>query len=352
MTHCVYFAYPGDLEAKTGGYGYDRRIISELRKLGWDVSLIPLGGGFPFPDPETLSEAEKTLGALAQNSLVLVDGLAYGTFGEIASRLAHRLTLVALVHHPLASEGNVSAQETTALVNSEQLALAYANAIFVTSSSTRQQLIENYDVPEDKIVVAIPGTERGIRSPRQSKIPHILSIGSIIPRKGHDVLVSALAKIADMPWNCSIVGNRTMDVDYDTALQRQIIENQLTDRIVLTGQINDTRSEFARSDIFALASRYEGYGMVFAEALSHGLPIIACSAGAVPEVVPEDAGILVPPDDPDAFASALRRTIQDSNFADRMADASFRHGQSLPQWVDTAKLFSAALQKTANNERI
>lgn len=352
MTRSVYFAYPGDLETKTGGYGYDRQVIAELRKLGWEVNLIPLGGGFPFPDPETLLEAEKTLAVLVQNSLVLVDGLAYGTFGEIASRLAQRLTLVALVHHPLASEGNISADQKAALINSERIALAHANAVFVTSSATRQQLIKDYDVPEDKIVVAIPGTERGIRATRKSKVPHILSVGSIIPRKGHDVLVSALAKITDLSWQCSIVGNRTMDADCDASLQRQIIENQLTDRVVLAGQVNDTRSEFVRSDIFALASRYEGYGMVFAEALSHGLPIIACRAGAVPEVVPDDAGILVPPDDPEAFAKALRRTIQDTGFADRMADASFRHGQSLPQWVDTAKLFSAVLQKVVGNERI
>ncbi len=351
MTRSVYFAYPGDLSAKTGGYGYDRQIISELRKLGWQVSLVPLRAGFPFPGDEVLQQAEETLGALAEGALVLIDGLAYGTFGDIAARLAAKLKIIALVHHPLASEGNMPTQQQVLLMNSEREALAHAKAIVVTSSATRQQLVRDYGVPEDRVVVAIPGTERGIRSKRNSKVPQISSIGSVIPRKGHDVLIAALATITDLAWECSIIGSRTMDVDYDAALQKQISDTGLEDRIRLAGPVDNTRLELARCDVFALASRYEGYGMVFAEALSHGLPIIACRAGAIPEVVPDDAGILVPSDDPAAFGAALRRVLEDKRLADQMADASFRHGQSLPQWADTAKLFVTALTR-ATDERI
>lgn len=351
MTRSVHFAYPGDLEAKTGGYGYDRQIISQLQKLGWQVNPVPLGDGFPFPSNETLRQAEETLCVLAKDALVMIDGLAYGTFDRIASRLATKLNLVALVHHPLASEGNMPPQKQISLMKSERDALAYAKSVVVTSSATRQQLVSDYDVPLDRIVVAIPGTERGIRAKRNSEVPQILSVGSLIPRKGHDVLIGALAKIADLAWECKIIGSRTMDVDYDAALQQQIIDNQLTDRIILAGQVDDTRSELARADIFALASRYEGYGMVFAEALSHGLPIIACHAGSVPEVVPSDAGILVPADDPDAFADALRLVLKDKELSDQMAEAAYGHGKMLPEWADTAKLISAALIKAAD-ERI
>ncbi|MHC1550971.1 glycosyltransferase family 4 protein [Phyllobacterium sp. K27] len=351
MTRSVHFAYPGDLETRTGGYGYDRQIVSELRKSGWQVSLVPLGAGFPFPDDATLQKAEETLGGLAEGALVLIDGLAYGAFSKIAARLSAKLKIIALVHHPLASEGNMPEQQQIALADSEREALAYAKTVLVTSSATRQQLVSDYGVTEDRIIVAIPGTERGIRSRRNSKIPRISSIGSVIPRKGHDVLIAALSTITDLSWECSIVGNRTMDVDYDAALQKQISDSGLEDRIRLVGQVDNTRLELASADIFALASRYEGYGMVFAEALSHGLPIIACRAGAIPEVVPVDAGILVPPDDPAAFGDALRRVLEDKELANQLADASFHHSKLLPQWADTAKLFATALTKAAD-ERI
>ena len=117
--------------------------------------------------------------------------------------------------------------------------------------------------------------------------------------------------------------------------------------MTLAGEVEDPRTYFATADIFALASRYEGYGMVFAEALSHGLPIVACHAGAVPEVVPEDAGLLVPVDDVTAFAAALRRLLSDPRERQARASASQRAGALLPDWAETAKIISNTLDRIA-----
>jgi glycosyltransferase involved in cell wall biosynthesis len=351
LTRPLYFAYPGDLDAKTGGYGYDRRVISELRSSGWKVILLPVGDGFPFPATPTLKEAEAALSALPDGSLVVVDGLAYGVLANIAQKLAQKLRFIALVHHPLALEGNLPEDVSADLAASERRALSYAEAIIVTSSTTRNQLVQSYEVSADKIVVALPGTDAGVRAYGNPAMPQILSIGSIIPRKGHDVLVAALAQITDLPWQCRIIGSRTMDAECHTKLELQIRDNGLAERIKLVGPVDDTRAELAKSDIFALASRYEGYGMVFAEALSHGLPIVACRAGAVPEVVPEDAGMLVDPDNPTAFAKALQLFLKDTKLRMSMADASFDRGATLPNWNQTALQISAALEKVIN-ERV
>ena len=101
---------------------------------------------------------------------------------------------------------------------------------------------------------------------------------------------------------------------------------------------------YAEADIFALASRFEGYGMAYAEAIAHGLPVIGTIAGAIPGTVPPDAGLLVAPDDALAFASALRRLIGDENERRRFAGAARAAAAQLPTWVESAKLFSRALE--------
>jgi glycosyltransferase involved in cell wall biosynthesis len=77
--------------------------------------------------------------------------------------------------------------------------------------------------------------------------------------------------------------------------------------------------------------------------LAHGLPIVACAAGAVPETVPSDAGVLVPPDDPAALATALRGILSDAPYRTRLSDSAWDHGQKLPTWQDTAACVADAL---------
>ncbi|NKN38943.1 glycosyltransferase family 4 protein [Agrobacterium sp. a22-2] len=343
MKRSVTFAYPGNLALNTGGYAYDRRVISGLGDYGWSVDPLPLGNGFPFPAPHVRRAAERRLSDLPDGTLVIIDGLAFGVLDEWAKRETDRLRIVALVHHPLALETGLDSTQQTSFRDRERRALSFARHIIVTSPMTARQLETQYDVPQHRITVAIPGTDPAPAATGIGDPPHILSIGTLSPRKGHDVLISALKQVENLAWRATIVGSKSLYPQTAALLAQQIEALGLTTRISLAGECDDPRAVLAGADIFALASRFEGYGMVFAEALSQGLPIVACRSGAVPDVVPDDAGILVPVDDVGAFAEALASLLIDKDLRLAKAEAARRAGAQLPGWATTAEIISTSL---------
>jgi glycosyltransferase involved in cell wall biosynthesis len=98
------------------------------------------------------------------------------------------------------------------------------------------------------------------------------------------------------------------------------------------------------ADLFVLASRFEGYGMAYAQAIAHGLPVVGTTAGAIPEAVPPRAGILVPPNDVEALAGVLCRLLRDRGERRKLAAGARSAIRHLPKWTDAAKQFARALQ--------
>jgi glycosyltransferase involved in cell wall biosynthesis len=321
--------------------------METLPAAGWTPRLLSWPGSFPYPTGEDLRAVRASLEALPPGASVLIDGLAYGALPtSILDGLNPRI--VALVHHPLARENGISPDDAAHFEKTERAALGLARRVVVTSPLTAQTLARDFGVPHGKIHVARPGTQRASRAQGAGDVPLILTVGTLTPRKGHDVLIAALAEVADLPWKSQIVGSKERDLATTGLLRKLIEHHNLGRRVALAGEMSGEalRDVYGRADIFALASRYEGYGMVFAEALAHGLPIAACAAGAVTETVPSDAGLLTPPDDVRAFAGTLRRMLTDRELRSSLADAAWRHGQSLPQWSDTAEAVAGALALT------
>jgi glycosyltransferase involved in cell wall biosynthesis len=344
------FAVPGDLATPTGGYAYDRRMIAELRQLGWRIDLLDLGEGFPWPREATRFAAQTQLLAIPEGRMIVVDGLALGVLPEAASQLAGRNPLLALVHHPLALEWGLSEDQAGALRASERAALAAVQGVVVTSAATARLVASDYAVPAERITVARPGSDPA--PPAQGSrddVVRLLSVGALVPRKGFGVLIAALATLTDLPWQLTIAGDRTRDRNAAAHLDADIARHGLENRIAAPGAVSPQRlaTLYAEADVFVLASHFEGYGMAYAEAVAHGLPVIGTSAGAIPDTVPPDAGLLVAPGDIAALAAALRRVIGDDGLRQRLAGAARAAAPQLPTWQHSAEIFARALEMLA-----
>ncbi len=344
------FAVPGSLATPTGGYVYDRRMIDELARLGWQIDILNLGEGFPWPDETTRTTAQAQLCAMPVGGIIVVDGLALGVLPEAVSRLTDRIPMLALVHHPLALESDLSMEQANALRFSERNALAAVRAVVVTSAATSRLVASDYRVPAQRITVVRPGSDPAeFAQGSRDGVVRLLSVGAVVPRKGFDVLIAALATLTDLPWHLTIAGDRTRDRDAVARLDADIARHSLAHRIATPGAVSPAQlaALYAKADVFALASHFEGYGMAYADAVAHGLPVIGTNGGAIPDTVPADAGLLVAPGDIPAFAAALRHVIGDAEARRHLASAARAAAPRLPTWRQSAEIFARVLETLA-----
>ena len=343
------FAIPGDLSTLTGGYGYDRRVLGELPACGVAAIHLPLPGGFPFPDAAAVAESLRLLSQAPADAVLMVDGLALGALPPDAlAQLA--APLVALVHHPLGLESGLEPATARALIENERAVLALARHVIVTSETTRATLIADFAVAADRVSVAEPGTDPAPRFVGSGGANvEILAIGSLTPRKGHVVLIEALAGLAHLPWRLEIIGSPDRDPACAAQVRAAIAAHGLRDRVTLSGEAPEATlgAAYLGADLFVLPSLYEGYGMVLGEAMARGLPIVTTTGGAAAQTVPDAAALKVAPGDAPALRAALQSAIADASLRARLGEASFRAGHGLPRWRDAAQIIAQVLHSIA-----
>lgn len=345
------FMIPGDLETLTGGYGYDRRIIDGLRALGWTVDVEALDASFPYPTSFAREDARRRFAAIADGSVVLVDGLAFGALAVEAEAERHRLRLVALVHHPLADETGIDSRAAALLETSERRALATSRVVVVTSGPTADGLAR-YGVSGDRIAVVVPGTDpASLAHGSGSRSVHLLCVASLIPRKGHEVLVEALARLRNGPWHLTCVGSLDRDVQTANRVRALLAQYDLSDRVTFAGDLRppELDREYDRADVFVLPTFHEGYGMVVGEALARGLPVISCPTGAITELVTSEAGILVSPGNVADLGDALAAVIENEDVRSRLAAGARRIRDRLPTWDTASRRMAAALERAGRS---
>ncbi|MDE2363699.1 MAG: glycosyltransferase family 4 protein [Hyphomicrobiales bacterium] len=347
----VAFAFPGALSTPTGGYGYDRRVIAELQKLGVEVAPLALPSSFPFPSADDLVETGRRL-TQSRGKCLVIDGLA---FGALPAALVASLesAIIALVHHPLCLETGLAPARAARLMENERAVLAHADAIVTTSAATADILARDFDVAGGKVFVAPPGVDAAPRA-RGSRdgVVRLVSVGSLLPRKGYEDLLRALAGV-EGAWRLTIVGSTDLDPDYAGSVFDLVAAFDLSSRVTIEGALAeaDVASRYAAADAFVSASHFEGYGMAIAEAVARGLPVVMTEQVATAGAAPSAAALVYPAGDVAALRAALARIVADADLRARLGAAARAAAHRQVRWSDTAKIMLRAIAHAAERGR-
>jgi glycosyltransferase involved in cell wall biosynthesis len=347
--HVVVPAGIDDPARPSGGNAYDRRVCRGLADAGWTVHVHEVPGSWPWPDGSSYAALADALSRIPDRALVLVDGLVASPAPEVLVPEARRLRLVALVHMPL-GEGTAD----DGVRQREGAVLSAAASVVTTSAWARRVLLQLYSLPGDRVHVAEPGVDAAELAPGTTTAGALLSVAAVIPGKGHDVLLDALATLTDLRWHCLCVGSLERDPIFVERLRRGVAAGEMDGRVRFSGPQAgaELAGSYTAADVLVLPSRAETYGMVVAEALARGLPVVAADVGGVPEALGHAAdgvrpGLLVPPDDPAALGDALRAWLEDADLRGRLRRAARERRESLSDWSTTSSAVADVLERAA-----
>lgn len=323
------FIVPGDINTRTGGYIYDKRIANGLRALGWSVDV-----------------RDGSLDAIDAGTITLVDGLALLTLGDVLERHADRIRIVPLIHLPLGLEVGLEPDEAARRDVIERRALRCARRIVVTGRFTADVLAQRGFDPSCMELVE-PGTDRApLARGSTTDAVALLAVAAVTPGKGHALLLRALAGVPSRSWTLTCAGSLDRDSATADRVRAMIRDRDFGDRVTLTGELDDARlaDEYDRADLFVLPTVRETFGMAVAEAIARGLPVVSTRVGAIPDIVGR-GGILVEPDDAEALSAVLTRTIENAELRRDLGDSARGARDRLTSWEQASHRMASVLAK-------
>lgn len=350
--HIVGPAGVSDPARPSGGNTYHRMMCTELAALGWTTHEWLVEGGRPGEARALARVMARLFADIPDRSVVLLDGLVALPMPDVLVPEADRLRLVVVVHLPLGldAKGRSVPERRT----KEGAVLHAAAAVVTTSRWTRDWLLATYRLEPRRVHVVSPGVRPADLGTGSSSGGRLLCVGAVSATKGHDVLVEALAAVADLAWSCRFVGSVAVEPDFARRAVSRARDLGLGERVVFTGPRVDGEldAEYAVADVLVAPSRIETYGLVVTEALARGVPVLGAAVGGLPEAMGttldgQRPGMLVPPADSASLGAVLRDWLTDAGLREGLRAAARARRVTLSNWSDTAHRLSTVLSGVA-----
>lgn len=338
----------GSLETVSGGYLYDRLLVDFLYQRGHSVEIvsIPWRNYAAHLGDNWSKELRQKLRQL-QIDLLLQDELNHPSLAWLNPWLKAQVgyPLVSIVHHLRISENH----SRLVMPFYRMVEKRYLRTVdgFVYNSQTTQHSVETQLANKRPSMVVFPSASH-IAAPSNDEIEfevvrkaslspfRILFVGNLIERKGLHNLVAGLTQLNFGEWQLDIVGNSEVDVNYTARIRRQIEQAGLPDRAIIHGKVDTQRLQtmFSQAHLLAVPS-YEGFGIVYLEAMASGVPVIATTAGAAHEIVePGMNGFLVTPNVAGQIAERICEVAADRQHWLAMARAARQRFEQHPTWEE------------------
>lgn len=336
---------PGDPDTTSGGFRYDRRLVAGLREAGASVRVLsvprrryPLG----VVDAPGMATARRLPAALRAADAVVVDELAHpGTLGLVRRLRRAGTPTVALVHHLRHSEGGRFAPAARRL---ERAFLRGCSAAVCVSEGTEADVLRlagplpTHVAPPPADQFDPDVTPEDVASRARRDPFRVVTLGALVPRKGHPTLLRALAGLdSDVEWRATVVGP-VPDRRHEHAVRSLAVRLGVRDRVTFRGELPTRRLAglLRESHAMAVPSDYEGFGMAYLEGMGFGLPAVASAAGGAGAVVSDGGtGFLVEPGDVPGVRRALATLAGDRDRLAGMGRAALDRFATHPDWSDT-----------------
>ncbi len=337
----IHFLIPGDIRRLTGGNVFDLRLIEGLSTLGHEVSLYELSQRFPFPAEDDIRQCRSIFSQITENEPIIIDSLAFAPLAPVLREFSKLKAVIAIMHLPLGMSPDLSPVQRQVFAPVEKKALQAAHYIVVTSGFTAEYITKLDASLSGKIKLILPGLAPVKRKEQYPELPaELLCIGSYLPNKSYHLLPDTLSQLTRYNWKLNCYGE-ILNESYFETLKRMFGSKNLRNRVSLHAPISgeELHKAYLNADLLIHPSSFESFGMVPAEALNHGIPVIVTTGGALPDTIPASMGRSFSPGDTQGLVTILKQLFEDKSAYRRLCQAAAKYHLQAFQQDDSIRVF-------------